>query len=126
MTLTACTGVSLQARGSYGPHAKRNGYESIFARTEGFFRAAQVIRSFVAVVTIPLISAVCSKAAVVFTQRKNQAALSLRQTMLLADRGWTDPLVYAGLICGGFKQYGTKLLVLAILFNILGNVFWFP
>lgn len=41
--------------------------------------------------------------------------------MVLADRGWTDPTVYARILSGGFKQYATSFLVMAICLNILGN-----
>jgi len=47
--------------------------------------------------------------------------MSLRQTMVLADRGWTDPFVYFQLFSGGFRQHATKLLVMAIFLNVLGN-----
>jgi len=102
--------------------ARRHDLPAISARTERWVRAAGFIRSTVTVLTIPLTSTVCSKAAVVFAQHggwKSQS-LSLRQTMILADRGWTDPTVYARLLSGSFKQHAMSFLVMAIFLNILG------
>lgn len=94
---------------------------ALYVSNERWFQAAQVIQSIVAVLTIPLASTVCSKAAVISVQRRDQQKLSLRQTIALADRGWTDPVIYIRLLSGGFKQYGSKLLVLAILLNAIGT-----
>ncbi|KAF8812036.1 hypothetical protein BYT27DRAFT_7088253 [Phlegmacium glaucopus] len=94
---------------------------SLFVENQRWFRVARVIQSIVTVLTIPLTSAVCSKAAVVFVQR--QSGLSLRQAMALADKGWTDPKLYAKLLfSSGLKRYGSSFLFLAILLNILGGI----
>jgi hypothetical protein len=118
--LTSATGVSFDGPGTYGWVPERV-FHAIFTRSNRYLRAAQFIRSAVSVTTIPLISAVCSKAAVLFAQRRHQTTLSLRQTMTLADRGWTDPSIYFRLLSGGFKQHATSFLVLAIFLNILGS-----
>ncbi|KAF8812041.1 hypothetical protein BYT27DRAFT_6431049 [Phlegmacium glaucopus] len=93
----------------------------LFVENQRWFRVARVIQSIVVVLTIPLTSAVCSKAAVVFVQR--QGGLSLRQAMTLADKGWTEPKLYAKLLfSGGLKRYGSSFLFFAILLNILGGI----
>lgn len=73
-----------------------------------------------AVLTIPLTSAVCSKAAVIYVQRRGQRMLSLRQTMTLADKGWTEPEIFLKLMTGSYKRYGSWFLLLAIAVHILG------
>ncbi|KAF8801745.1 hypothetical protein BYT27DRAFT_7261657 [Phlegmacium glaucopus] len=94
---------------------------SLFVENQRWFRVARVIQSIVTVLTIPLTSAVFSKAAVVFVQR--QSGLSLRQVMALADKGWTEPKLYAKLLFGGgLKRSGSSFLFFAILLNILGGI----
>jgi hypothetical protein len=39
----------------------------------------------------------------------------------LADRGWSDPDIYVKLMTGRYKKYGNKLLIFAIMLNILGT-----
>ncbi|KAK5683196.1 hypothetical protein LTS10_004727 [Elasticomyces elasticus] len=96
---------------------------SFYTKNEAWLRAAQVMQSIVAVLTIPLTSAVCSKAAVAFLQQRTNSNISLRQTMALADRGWTDPMIYFKMLAGGFKRYGTMFLLGATILNILGTTF---
>jgi hypothetical protein len=93
---------------------------SFYTKNEKWLQAAQFINSVVAAVTLPLISAVCSQAVVTFVQQQGQRNLTLRQTIVFADRGWTDPAVYVKLMSGGCKQYGSKLLISAIMLNIIG------
>ncbi|KAF8815773.1 hypothetical protein BYT27DRAFT_7224704 [Phlegmacium glaucopus] len=106
----------------YGIWFSLNYIHPLFVKNEQWFRMARFIQSIVTVLTIPLTSAVCSKAAVVFIQR--QSGLSLRQAMVLADKGWTEPKLYAKLLfaSGGLKRYGSSFLFLAILLNILGGI----
>lgn len=92
-----------------------------YVRNERWFRAARVAQAIVAVVTLPLTSAVCSHAAVVFMQSKAKSSkLSLRQTMVLADRGWAQYDVYTQLLRGRWRLYGSTLLYLALALNLLG------
>ncbi|KAK3644005.1 hypothetical protein LTR56_009857 [Elasticomyces elasticus] len=95
---------------------------SFYTKNEAWLQAAQVMRSIAAVLTIPLTSAVCSKAAVAFLQQRTNSNISLRQVMVLADRGWTDPIIYFKMLVGGFKRYGTMFLLGATILNILGGV----
>jgi hypothetical protein len=95
---------------------------SLFAHNEKWLQAARVVQTIVSVVTIPVVSAVCSKAAVVFTQSSSKRRnLSLRKTVTLASHGWNEPRVYARLCRGGYRRYGSSLLLLAIFLNILGT-----
>lgn len=62
--------------------------DELFAKSERYLRAARIVQSLVSVLAIPLTSAVCSQAAVVYIQRKRIGKrLTLRQSMALADRG---------------------------------------
>ncbi|KAI5364563.1 Putative major facilitator, sugar transporter, major facilitator superfamily [Septoria linicola] len=74
---------------------------STYALNERIFRVARVMQAIIAVSTIPLTSAVCSTAAVTFMQRSRQhGSLSLRKTMVLADKGWADFEIYTQLLRG--------------------------
>ncbi|KAL2028304.1 hypothetical protein VTO58DRAFT_110992 [Aureobasidium pullulans] len=95
---------------------------SVYTKNEDCLQAAQVIRSIAAVLTIPLTSAVCSRAAVAFVQQYTRSDLTLRKTLALADRGWTDPLLYYKMLAGDFKKCGTRFLVGASLLKILGGI----
>ena len=98
---------------------------SLFIMNETWYRAARVLQSVVSVLTIPLTSAVCSSAAVIFVQQNHKSfGLSIRQVMTLADKGWIDPATYARtfLKSKGWKRYGSSFLLLAMLLNILGGV----
>ncbi|KAL1966191.1 hypothetical protein VTN77DRAFT_4743 [Rasamsonia byssochlamydoides] len=94
-----------------------------YARNERYYRSARVIQSIVSVVTIPMISAVCASAAVVFVQNQQDAfGLRMRQVMALADRSWMDPAMYFLLIFGGWKRYGSVLLLVAIVLHVVGGI----
>ncbi|KAK4610169.1 hypothetical protein CLAFUW4_14196 [Fulvia fulva] len=67
-------------------------------------------------------SAVCSKAAVGFMQRRQSRGMTLRQTMVLADKGWAVPELYWQLVTGSFRRYGSSFLMLAISLIFLGGV----
>lgn len=102
----------------------RDNPRALFDRNEDWLRTVHVIQSVLGIVTIPLTSAVCSKAAVVYIQnvRKRGKDLSLRKTIALASRGWTDPEIYVRLCKGGNRRYGSSLLLFAIFLNILGKL----
>ncbi|KAJ5190287.1 uncharacterized protein N7498_009272 [Penicillium cinerascens] len=93
----------------------------IFDKSERYLRAARVVQSLVSVVTIPLTSAVCSQAAVVYIQRKRwRNGPTLRQSMALADKGWSDIDLIRKLILGGWKKYSSLLLLLGLFLHLLG------
>jgi hypothetical protein len=93
----------------------------IFAQSERYLTAARVLQSVASALTIPLTSTVCSCAAVGFLQRRRQGGPTLRQSMVLADRGWSDPVLIAKLVAGGWKRYGSRFLLSAIVLNLLGK-----
>lgn len=116
------SGVNIDLRHDNGYGAVSFLYiHGLYVKSEHIFRAAKIIQAVVSVLTIPLTSAVCSKAAVIFVQQRRQRlGFSMRQLMALADKGWTDPEVISRLIFAGWKKYGSSFLLLAILLNLLG------
>ena len=96
-----------------------------YRQNENWYKAAQVIQSIASVLTIPLTSTICSRAAVVYLQRRsgNQSVKStLRQLMVLADKGWTDVSTYIRLISGQWRRYASGFLVWAVLLHLIGAV----
>jgi hypothetical protein len=97
--------------------------DRLFDKSEKYFRAARVVQALVSVVTIPLTSAVCSQAAVVYLQQKRwRNGPTLRQSMALADKGWTDINLISKLILGGWKKYSSALLLFALSVHLLGGL----
>jgi hypothetical protein len=95
---------------------------ALFVKNEQWYRTARVVQSIVSVLTIPLTSAVCSSAAVIFVQHNRKSfRLNIRQVMVLADKGWSDPAAYVKIVTS-WKRYGSSFIVMAILLNILGGV----
>ncbi|RLL93255.1 hypothetical protein CFD26_101534 [Aspergillus turcosus] len=96
--------------------------DTLFAKSERYLRAARTVQALVSVVTIPLTSAVCSQAAVVYIQRKRgDKRPTLRQSMALADKGWTDLVLLKNLIFGGWNKYRSSLLLFALFLHLLGE-----
>lgn len=94
-----------------------------YVKSEEIYRAARTLQAIVAVLTIPLTSAVCSAAAVTFTQAgPKQPRTTMRQLMVLADKGWTDPATILKLLFGDRQRYASRLLIIAVLLNILGKL----
>jgi hypothetical protein len=94
--------------------------ETDFHREEKIYRSVRTIQTFIQVVTLPWISTVCTSAAVIFKQnRKNSMG---RQATTLADREWTDFSLYRALICGKWRQYGSKLVAAAIFIWVFGLI----
>ncbi|KAL9127404.1 MAG: hypothetical protein Q9175_007740, partial [Cornicularia normoerica] len=66
---------------------------SHYETTDNWRKAASVGLSVLGVISIPVTSAICAKAAAVYCQRRSDAKaplLSLRQMLALADKGWSD------------------------------------
>ncbi|PYI01959.1 hypothetical protein BO78DRAFT_472951 [Aspergillus sclerotiicarbonarius CBS 121057] len=86
-------------------------------------RAGTVLWNIVGVATIPLASAVCSFAAVGFlqSQKYRKADLTLRQTLVIADHGWTNPNVILSMFWRP-KKLGSALLYVALFLHILGAI----
>ncbi|KAL4879461.1 hypothetical protein BJY04DRAFT_229024 [Aspergillus karnatakaensis] len=94
------------------------GKQSLYRRNERWYHAARVLQAIAGIITLPLTSAICASAAVIYMQR-NQT-LTLRQTIALADREWMDLPGFFGLKI--WKRYGSTFLYLSILLNILGLI----
>ncbi|KAJ7720621.1 hypothetical protein B0H16DRAFT_1335984 [Mycena metata] len=95
-------------------------YHQLYVQREEWFRAARVLASIVATLTIPVVTAVCTCAAVAFHQRKR---LTLRQTMMLADKAWIDPGTWLRLlIVDGRRSIASSFLFAAIFLNLLGAI----
>ncbi|TVY18487.1 hypothetical protein LARI1_G005501 [Lachnellula arida] len=92
-----------------------------YVKAKNWYHAARVIQSIVGVVTIPLTSAVCSNAVIVFIAQRHKSHLSLRKVITLADKSWNNPAAYPR-IAFSWKRYGTYFLLLAFLLNTLGAV----
>jgi hypothetical protein len=91
-----------------------------YERSERWYYAARIIQAIASVVTLPLTSAVCASAAVVFMQR--QERLTIPQLMALADRGWLDWATYGRIASFQWSRYGSSFLLFAIVVNLLGLV----
>lgn len=91
---------------------------SLYEKSESYYRSARVVQSIVAVLTIPLTSAVCARAAVVFLQRNS--GLTMRQMIVLADKGWVEPGIFWKLPLG-WKRYGSRFLLYALVLSLLGT-----
>ncbi len=66
---------------------------SRYETTDNWRKASSVGLSILGVISIPVTSAICAKAAAVYCQRCSDAkapSLSLRQMLALADKGWSD------------------------------------
>ncbi|KAE8442481.1 hypothetical protein EG329_003324 [Mollisiaceae sp. DMI_Dod_QoI] len=97
-----------------------------YVKSEDWYRAARVIQSIVGVLTIPLTSAVCSSAAVIFVQQhRSTSGLTIRQVMTLADRGWVGPTTF-GRAVTSWKRYGSSFLLVAIFLTLLGGLLDIP
>lgn len=93
-----------------------------YNKSEEYLRAARVVQALVSVATVPLTSAVCLQVAVVYTQQKRTSnGPTLRQSMALADKGWTDPILLGNLIFGGWRKYSSALLILSLFVHLLGE-----
>lgn len=109
----------------YGASSPKH-LQSLYVKNENWFRTARVIQALVGVLTIPVTSAVCSAAAVVFVQRNgSRSDITIRKVMTLADKCWTDPPTYLRtfpyLVSKGWKRYGTSFLFLAMFLCLLGG-----
>lgn len=89
--ITTASHGPLIGNGSYVYHEFAWYTISLYNKNQKWYQAARVIQAIVSVLTIPLTSAVCSSAAVVFVQKKtSHGGLSMRQVITIADKGWTD------------------------------------
>ena len=111
-----------QLVGHNGPYQEP---EDIVNTAKNHLKAARIVQSIVSLLTIPLTSAVCSRAAASFAQCRKAGVspvITLRQTIALADKGWADVGVILKLVMGKWRQYGSRLLFIAIMLNVLGKI----
>lgn len=93
-----------------------------YVTNDKLYRAIRILQSVVAMLTIPTTSAICSQAAVIFIQRKRfNVGLTLRQMMVLADKGWTEIGLVSDIIHEGWKMFGSRFLLVAVAIHILGE-----
>jgi hypothetical protein len=89
------------------------------------YRSARIIQSIASVLILPLTSAVCAYAAVIFVQKqKENSSMTMRQVMNLADRRWMDGSLVRDIISGSWKQHGSAFLALAIFAHFLALVIY--
>ena len=76
---------------------QRGNYSMVqYQRSDGWRRAAAVGNQMVDAVGIPITSAICARAAAAYCQRKSNtgtSSLTLRQMLVVADRGWSGVAV---------------------------------
>ncbi|CAG7979359.1 unnamed protein product [Penicillium salamii] len=95
-----------------------------YVHNERWYKAVQVLQSIVGVLTIPVTSAVCSSAVVVYLQcrtDKLKPKITLRQLTVLADKGWTDISTYFQLSTQ-WPRYGTPFLAWALALHLFGAI----
>ncbi|KAL4789840.1 hypothetical protein BDV19DRAFT_373524 [Aspergillus venezuelensis] len=92
---------------------------AFYVRSERWFHAARVLQAITTVLTLPLTSAICATAAVIYMQRSRN--LTLRQVMALADREWLPFAGNSRLIFGRVK-FWSWFLILAFVLNLLGLI----
>ncbi|KAI0537893.1 hypothetical protein GGR58DRAFT_526951 [Xylaria digitata] len=85
-------------------------HESVVQTSEQIYRAATVLTTLTAVLTLPLLSKLFDHAAVVFVQRRHpDQHLNASQTLSLADAPWSRPLSFTRGVSG--ISYGAIALV---------------
>ncbi|CAG8940701.1 unnamed protein product [Penicillium salamii] len=95
-----------------------------YVHHERWYKAVQVLQSIVGVLTIPVTSAVCSSAVVVYLQCRTdnlKPKITLRQLTVLADKGWTDISTYFQLSTQ-WSRYGTPFLAWALALHLVGTI----
>ncbi|KAG8526396.1 uncharacterized protein KY384_000390 [Bacidia gigantensis] len=115
---------------SYKPVRFETYHDSIGRFSKGQFeendrwrRVSRVGLQVLGTLSIPLTSAVCARAVVVYCQRsstKRQPTISMRQTLVLADKGWLDLDTWVNLFGPTGGRYYSPPLVLSMLLCGLG------
>ena len=95
-----------------------------FEQNDRWRRVSRVGLQVLGTLSIPLTSAVCARAVVVYCQRssnKRQPAISMRQTLVLADKGWMDLNTWMNLFGPMGGRIYSPLLILSMLLCALGK-----
>lgn len=100
-----CTGSSAETR------------ENI-AKNRDWYQGIRALQSVIAVLTLPLATAVLSAATVIYVQRTTHN-LSLRKLIVLADKGWTDIITMFQAFC---KSRDAGFLKIAFAVYVLGGL----
>jgi hypothetical protein len=107
--------------GSKQDYTNQKGYgselDAVLTKHEKAIRAAQILQAVVALLTIPVTSAICSMALAAFVQTSRaRTKLNLRQTMALADQGWINPRIWT--MC---SKVGSLPLYIAFSLTLVGR-----
>ena len=91
-------------------------------RNAEWFRAARVLLAITNTLIVPLTSTVCASAAVIYVQNFGRRRhFTMQHTTTLADKGWSSPQVWLGLLSiEGWKSQGSYFLAFALGFHALG------
>lgn len=108
------------ATGYYDGYVRGKDPRTQYRKNERWYHAARTIQVIASVLTLPLISAICARAAVIFMQR--QQSLKMPQLMTLADRGWMDLATYGRIYTMQWGHYGSPFLLFALLVSLLGLI----
>jgi hypothetical protein len=94
----------------------------LYTNSEHWYTGARVLNSVANTLAIPVISTVCAKAAVPYLQKnKIHFQITMRQMMILADRGRNSPHVYMKLLTpSGWRKYGTTFLGSCLFLTLIG------
>lgn len=83
--------------------------------------ATVVLRTLSATITLPITTTIASQAAVVYIQQKE--GLSLRQTLAIADRGWTDIGTFLACVNPAMARLiWTPFLLFALFLTLIGVI----
>ncbi|CAG8932112.1 unnamed protein product [Penicillium salamii] len=106
--------------GTAKQEADAHAYISINLR---WYRTARVLWGVASVLTLPLASSVCSFFAVGYVQAQKypKPGPTLRQTLTLTDRGWTNPRVIFSFF-GHPRKECTSFLWVALALHLVGGV----
>ncbi|KAI4943207.1 hypothetical protein J4E91_009647 [Alternaria rosae] len=97
----------------------RDELDAILAKHERALKAAQILQAVVALLAIPVTSAICSMALAAYIQAgSSRTKLNLRQTMALADQGWISPRIWTR--C---SKVGSLPLYFAFALTLVGAIF---
>ncbi|KAL8667360.1 MAG: hypothetical protein Q9168_007273 [Polycauliona sp. 1 TL-2023] len=89
-----------------------------FEQNDRWRRVSRVGLQALGTLSIPVTSAICTRAVVVYCQRsskKRQPAITMRQTLTLADKGWLDLHTWMNLLGPKAGKVYSPLLLLSML-----------
>lgn len=95
-----------------------------FEQNDRWRKVSRIGLQILGTLSIPLTSAVCTSAVVVYCQRSSstrQPAISMRQTLVLADKGWLDLNTWVDLFSPMGRRIYSPLLIISMLLCGLGT-----